>query len=149
MKKYLLLIVAIVAVATYTFVERSQTSLAVPTAIKVNVEHGDAKLTQDFENHSSNIQVQGQGIVVKILPDDTEGINHQRFIIRLNSGQTLLIAHNIDIAPRISPLNTGDLISFNGEYEWNNKGGVIHWTHHDPAGRHASGWIKRDGQIFQ
>ncbi|HVA54997.1 MAG TPA: DUF3465 domain-containing protein [Gammaproteobacteria bacterium] len=149
MKNYLLLIVVIAAVATYAFVERTPTSLEVPTAVNINVDHGDSKFTQAFADHSSNIRVQGQGTVVKILSDDTEGSRHQRFIIRLDSGQTLLIAHNIDLAPRVSPLNTGDLISFNGEYEWNNKGGVIHWTHHDPAGRHAPGWIKRDGQIFQ
>lgn len=148
MKRYLLLIVVLAAVASYVFVERSPTSLEAPTAVSIDADHGDSKLTQAFANHSSNIQVQGQGVVVKILPDDTDGSRHQRFIIRLGSGQTLLITHNIDVAPRISPLNTGDLISFNGEYEWNNKGGVVHWTHHDPAGRHAHGWIKRDGQIF-
>ena len=67
MKKYLLLIVVIAAVATYAFVERTPTSLEVPTTVNINVDHGGSKFTQAFADHSSNIQVQGQGTVVKIL----------------------------------------------------------------------------------
>ncbi len=102
-----------------------------------------------YKNRSSNIQVEGEGRVVKLLADDNEGSAHQRFIIRLGSGQTLLVSHNIDIAPRVSGLREGDHVSFNGEYEWNSKGGVIHWTHHDPAGRHVPGWIKHSGRTIQ
>ncbi|MBA2590746.1 MAG: DUF3465 domain-containing protein, partial [Gammaproteobacteria bacterium] len=68
---------------------------------------------------------------------------------RLSSGQTILIAHNIDLAPRVSSLNEGDVVSFSGEYEWNPKGGVVHWTHRDSDGRHSAGWIKHDRQAFQ
>ena len=70
-------------------------------------------------------------------------------IVRLASGQRILIAHNIDLAPRVSPLREGDTVSFRGEYAWNPKGGVVHWTHHDPGGRHAAGWIRHEGQVFQ
>jgi len=84
-----------------------------------------------------------------MLPDDNDGSRHQRFIVRLGSGQTILIAHNIDIAPRVSPLNVGDTIEFNGEYEWNSKGGVVHWTHRDPTGRHPAGWLMHNGKAFQ
>ena len=94
-------------------------------------------------------QVSGTGTVIKILPDDNQGTRHQRFILRLPSGKTLLIAHNIDIAPRVSPLSEGDIVEYKGEYVWNEKGGVVHWTHHDPSGSHPAGWLKHAGQTFQ
>ena len=103
---------------------------------------------QAFKNGQSHVQVRGEGVVVAILPDDNQGRRHQRFIIRLASGQTLLIAHNIDLAPRIDALAKGDAIEFYGEYEWNEKGGVIHWPHHDPDGRHADGWIVHRGRKY-
>ncbi len=102
-----------------------------------------------FENRARGVQVKGEGVVVRVLPDDTEGGRHQRFILRLSSGQTVLIAHNIDLAPRVDALQSGAAVSFNGEYEWNERGGVIHWTHHDPAGRHAAGWLRYAGKTYQ
>lgn len=98
---------------------------------------------------SSHTQVQGTGVVTRLLPDDENGSAHQRFVIRLPSGQTLLIAHNTDLAPAITNLRVGDMIEYSGEYEWNPKGGVVHWTHRDPAHQHADGWLKHDGRVFQ
>ena len=106
-------------------------------------------LSTVFDERRSGVQTEGKGIVIKILPDDTQGSRHQRFILKLHSGQTLLIAHNIDLAPRLSNLKKGDTVAFYGEYEWNSKGGVIHWTHHDPSGHHEPGWLKHNGRTFQ
>ena len=110
---------------------------------------GDGSIQAAYENRQSDVQVEGAGRVVKVLPDDNEGSRHQKFILELGSGQTILIAHNIDLAPRIPGLREGDSVAFYGEYEWNDKGGVVHWTHHDPQGRHVDGWLKHDGKIFQ
>ena len=109
----------------------------------------DAAYTRALESRASGIQLQGQGAVIKVLPDDNNGSRHQRFILKMRSGQTLLIAHNIDIASRISSLRVGDPVFFNGVYEWNSKGGVVHWTHNDPDGRHVAGWLKHGGRIYQ
>ena len=110
---------------------------------------GDDSLGRAFKNRTSNVQVEGEGVVTRILADDNSGSRHQRFIVRLKSGQTVLIAHNIDIAPRVADLGEADTVRFYGEYVWNEKGGVVHWTHHDPEGRHAAGWIKHNGRTFQ
>ena len=109
----------------------------------------DATISSAFANHRSNFQVQGTGQIIKVLSDDNTGSRHQRFIIKLDSGQTLLIAHNIDLAKRVDSIQTGDSVEFSGEYEWNPQGGVIHWTHRDPQGQHATGWIKNNGQVYQ
>jgi hypothetical protein len=111
--------------------------------ISVYVNRGDEVIAQAYRNHQSGIQVTGDGVVETVLSDDNEGSRHQRFILKLSSGQTVLIAHNIDLAPRIPSLRQGDRIAFRGVYEWNPEGGVIHWTHADPRGRHGPGWVKR------
>jgi hypothetical protein len=102
-----------------------------------------------FASRASDIQVEGEGTVIRVLPDDLDGSRHQRFIVELASGQTLLFAHNIDVAPRIDGLRVGDSVRFNGEYVWNAKGGVIHWTHHDPQGRHVTGWVIHNGKTYR
>jgi hypothetical protein len=107
-----------------------------------------AVLTEAFDHQYSNIQVKQTGTIIKILPDDTNGSRHQRFIVRLNSGQSMLIAHNIDLAPRVEGTKEGSTISFYGEYEWNSKGGAIHWTHHNPQGQHEHGWLIHDGRRY-
>ena len=94
-------------------------------------------------------QVSGSGTVVRILADDNDGSRHQRFILRLASGRTLLIAHNIDLAPRINGIREGDTVEFYGEFASNSRGGVIHWTHHDPQGRHPDGWLRHRGQTYK
>jgi lipoate synthase len=107
------------------------------------------KIASAYASETSDLQVSSSGTVVKLLPDDNEGSRHQRFILKLSNNQTVLIAHNIDLAPKITSLRRGDVVEFNGEYEWNSKGGVIHWTHHDPAGRHQDGWLKHNGSIYE
>ena len=109
----------------------------------------DTILANSFEEGKSDVQVEGSGTVIKILSDDNDGSRHQRFILRLDSGQTLLITHNIDLAPRLSSLREGDAVAFNGVYEWNSKGGVIHWTHHDPNNHHVTGWLQHNGKTYQ
>lgn len=105
--------------------------------------------TQAIEQWRSGQQVSGIGTVVRILSDDNDGSRHQRFILELGSERTLLVAHNIDLAPRIPSLSNGDTVSFYGEYETNPQGGVIHWTHHDPQGRHVAGWLEHKGRRYQ
>jgi len=102
-----------------------------------------------FEQKQSDVQVQDNGVVVKLLRDDLKGHKHQRFILKLDSGNTILIAHNIDLAPRIDSLSKGDTVEFFGEYEYNAKGGVVHWTHHDPNKRHIDGWLKHKSKTYQ
>lgn len=150
MKK--LLLVAVALFAGYSFINSQPGSALNESQSPISGQStgkSDVIIANAFSNHESNLQVSGQGIVSRLLPDDNSGSRHQKFIIELPSGQTLLISHNIDLASRINALREGDSVQFYGEYEWNEKGGVIHWTHRDPNGSHVAGWLQHQGQRYQ
>ena len=111
--------------------------------------HGLEVIRQSFDRKISNVQVQSEGRVKAILRDDNEGSRHQKFILSLNNGLTILVAHNIDLSPRIENLKKGDVVEFFGEYEYSPQGGVMHWTHHDPRGHHTDGWLKHQGKTYK
>ncbi len=153
MKKFLIII--FICIGAFAFVSRFTDNFSVSSIkaflpfAKTELSTGDIALKNAFENKINGFQVGGSGRVIKILPDDNQGSRHQRFILKLDSGQTLLIAHNIDLAPKINGLEVDDQVNFYGQYEWNSKGGVIHWTHHDPNGQHEGGWLNHDGKMYQ
>lgn len=109
---------------------------------------GNALVAKLFATRRSNVEVEIDGTVAKTLADDRQGSPHQRFLVRVPGGPTVLVAHNIDIAPR-APVRQDRPIRLRGEYVWNAKGGIVHWTHHDPVGRHANGWIEVDGHRYE
>lgn len=109
---------------------------------------GNLTIEDAVQRKLSGRMLQADGTVSRSLPDDDEGSRHQRFILKLASGHTVLVAHNIDLAKRV-PLGPGDKITVYGQFEWNDKGGVLHWTHHDPSNRHEWGWIDHRGQRYQ
>lgn len=109
---------------------------------------GSGAVSEAFHARRSNVQIETVGMVLRVLSDDREGSRHERFIVRVEGGVTVLVAHNIDLAPRV-PVAAGDSVVLSGEYEWNPKGGVVHWTHHDPDGRHPGGWIRHEGRLYQ
>lgn len=150
MNKFLL--IAALAAAAYFATARDSAPGGVndaPVGVSAAEEGSDAAIRHAFANRLSNQQVAGEGTVVKTLPDDRNGSRHQRFIVRLASGHTLLVVHNIDLAPRVESLRPGDGVAFYGEYEWSAKGGIVHWTHHDPQGHHPGGWLRHDGRVYQ
>ncbi|MDX2412961.1 MAG: DUF3465 domain-containing protein [Woeseiaceae bacterium] len=142
MKKIAYILVVVVAYYAY---ER----FLIPELPASTAQPSSMQSSQAIEQWRSGQQVSGIGTVVRVLSDDNDGSRHQRFILELGSERTLLIAHNIDLAPRIPSLSKGDTVAFYGEYETNQQGGVIHWTHHDPQGRHAAGWLEHEGQRYQ
>ncbi len=110
---------------------------------------GPGQVEQAFAARASGHMLQASGRVIKILPDDNDGSRHQKFIMKLPSGHTVLVSHNIDVAPRVNGLREGDSLSLYGQYEWNTRGGVIHWTHHAPRGDHEGGWIEHNGRRYE
>ncbi|NNG81530.1 DUF3465 domain-containing protein [Acinetobacter sp. ANC 5378] len=115
----------------------------------LSTQNDDEKIQQAFREQKSDIQVQSSGRVKAILPDDNKGSRHQKFILELVNRKTVLVAHNIDLSPRLDGLEKGEIVQFYGEYEYSQQGGVIHWTHHDPQKSHADGWLKYKGRTYQ
>lgn len=107
-----------------------------------------SKIEKAKNNNNAQFWVGFNGKIVQNLNDDNKGSRHQKFLVSPISGITLLVAHNIDLAARV-PVNIGDSISLYGRYEWNNRGGVMHWTHHDPKGKKKGGWIKANGKVYR
>jgi len=85
--------------------------------------------------------IEERGQVRRLLNDAPHDERHQRFVVRIAGGQTLLVAHNLEIAERV-PLGLGDRIRFRGLYAFNHEGGVVHFTHRDPHGQEAGGWVE-------
>jgi len=110
---------------------------------------GALRIRELFLQRVSDEVVEAEGRVVVLLRDDNRGSRHQRFIVELPTGDTVLVSHNIDLAARVDALRKGDLVAFRGEYEWNLEGGVVHWTHRDPRGRRPGGWIRHEGEIYR
>ena len=118
-------------------------------AFNLSFAYANPQIDKAYHEKRSDVQVQGTAKVIKVLSDDTKGSRHQRFLLKLPSNLTILVAHDIDLSKKIEDLKVGDEVEFYGEYEWNNKGGVLHWTHHDPKKKHIDGWLKHKGIVYQ
>ncbi len=101
-----------------------------------------------FGKHDDGAWIDTQGIVVRVLADDHDDSPHQRFVIDTGARQTLLIAHNLDLAGRV-PLGIGDRVRIRGVYEWNDLGGLVHWTHRDPMGAETGGYVRLRGRDYR
>jgi hypothetical protein len=107
---------------------------------------GNAAVDRAYADHRSSVEVTADGSVTRLLADDPgpDG-THQRFIIALTgAAQTVLIENNVSIGRRV-PVALGAAVRVHGEYIWNDQGGLIHFTHHDPAHTHEGGWIELAG----
>jgi hypothetical protein len=113
----------------------------------INADEGtSSKIEEIINTRQSGQMVNFEAQVIKLLRDDLKGDKHQKLIMKINK-HTLLLAHNIDIAHRI-PVKVGDTITVQGEYEWNEQGGLVHWTHRS-NNNHPEGWIKHKNTKYQ
>ncbi len=106
----------------------------------------ETKLKTAIKLKQSGKMIMINAEVIKILPDDLKGDRHQKMILKTGEN-TLLLAHNIDLAPRV-PVQRGESIQIYGQYEWNSQGGLVHWTHRSNS-NHPHGWIKYKNKTYQ
>ncbi len=97
------------------------------------------------------VEVTVEGPVIHVLAESNgESGTHDRFVIEVRSGskeQDILIADNVSIG-RTAPIQEGDDVTVKGVLAIDPSGPVIHWTHHDPSGRHESGFIRDRGVLY-
>jgi hypothetical protein len=105
-------------------------------------------LRECFQKSDTGSWIEVRGFVKKLLSNDNEGSRHQRFVLDIGSRRSLLIAHNIDLAKRV-PLGMGDRVHVRGMYEWNELGGLMHWTHHDPHGVEDGGHVRYRTRVYK
>ncbi len=151
-------LIAVVVVGGYNYLtkdknnnteNRQENHSSSATAPSINQqEQVLSKIRKERNNTHARFWLETEGKVIKLLKDDTKGTPHQKFLIRLAPDITLLVAHNTALAPRV-PIQKGDQVKIRARYEWNHRGGVLHWTHHDPKGKQQGGWIYMDGKYYK
>lgn len=126
----------------------SQTMPFTPPSQQSFFVDGQAQVMSAQAAHAIKVEVTVIAPVKKLLPEDDQGLPHQKFLLELVNGSTILIAHDLAMANRV-PIRPGDIVKIHGEYIWNSRGGLIHWTHHTDTPYHEGGWIDFQGVRYQ
>lgn len=121
---------------------------AEPAPVRVD-RRGESAIMNAFRAQRSDVQINFTGKIKFMLPYDDKPPRHQQWVMELSNGHTIKVAHNTDLAPQVPNLGKGDTVTVYGEYEYNEKGGVIHWTHHDPRKRHIGGYVQFEGKKYE
>jgi hypothetical protein len=86
--------------------------------------------------------------VVKILPDDTQGRKHQKWIFALDNGRQVMAVYNSDFSDERIPVQVGQKMSLGGQFIWDRGGGLLHWLHADPKNRRPDGYVEIGGVVY-
>lgn len=111
----------------------------------------DSAVCDAYNGGRSHVEVVADGRVTRVLGIQNGRVSpHEGFLMRLNSGCSVIVRVevNTDLAGTF-PIANGDPVTVKGEYEYYSRGGVIHWTHHDPRFRHDAGFITIGGKTYQ
>jgi Protein of unknown function (DUF3465) len=99
---------------------------------------------------AAHVEVQLDGTVDRYLGTNRSpsGAHEGFLVVPIESGSRaeIRVEDNIDLTGFI-PLRAGERIRLQGQYECND--GVVHWTHHDPSGRHVAGYVEVNGRRYQ
>lgn len=110
----------------------------------------DAAVCAAFSAQRSGVEVVAQGSVTHVLGVQAgRSSPHEGFLLRLDSGCAIVVRVevNTDFTGTI-PLSIGQRVLVKGDYEYYSRGGVIHWTHRDPRGRHENGYVDAGGTLY-
>jgi hypothetical protein len=112
------------------------------------VKSDDELIVSAWQQEKSNFHVQFEARVILKLPDEDNYGNAQKFLVVLENGHRLLISHDLEISTRV-PIVVNSLIRVKGEYDWNETGGMVHWTHRDINNERDGGWIELNNHRYR
>ncbi len=115
---------------------------------RTEVLMGDIGIVELYAQQESGVMVEFEARVERILSDDKVPPRHQRFILTLNNGHSVLIAHNLELSERV-PIKLNDRVKVHGMYQFNAQGGIVHWTHRDQGVGTRHGWIELGGKRYE
>jgi hypothetical protein len=107
----------------------------------------DQDIVRAVESRRNVNFVEGGGMIVnEVLPDDNQGLRHQKFVVQLSNGSKMLAVYNLDMDNcNPIPLQKGDTVAMGGEFKWTNQGPLLHWLHYDPSNRRPDGYVQHEG----
>ena len=111
----------------------------------------DAAVCQAYAAARSHVEVVADGTVTRVLGVAPGRVSpHEGFLLRLRTGCRVIVRveANTDFTGEFA-VAPGQSVTVKGEYEYYPLGGVVHWTHHDPRGRHEGGFIETGGRRYE
>lgn len=120
-----------------------------PVAVASPSQPDDAAIVQAQAAQAQKVELTVTAPVLKLLREENYREPHQRFLLSLSNGTTVLVANDLKYGTYVPNLRPGALLRLHGEYIWNEKGGVLHWTHLSDEPRHESGYIDYNGWRYQ
>ncbi len=112
------------------------------------VELGFANLENAFYDQRDGFMAEVSGTVARILSANQDDPTYQRFVIRLDNEQSVLIVHNQEAGGSI-PVAVDARVTVRGEYEWSETGGLLKNTHRDLSPKRRHGFVEYDGKRYQ
>jgi hypothetical protein len=104
-----------------------------------------------YASGTSDAEVVAQGTVLGVLgTHNGPSGEHEGFLLKLTQQCDLMlrVETNVDITGPV-PLRAGETVTVKGQFEDDPGGGVIHWTHRDPSGRHVAGYVLAGGKYYE
>lgn len=105
------------------------------------------RLLGAFENGRTGLWVSGHGTVSQVLSDEMLGLPRQRIMVQIDDSLRVMVQHLVMGSMRV-PVERGDVIAFQGRYEFNGNGGTVSLTHSDPEQPGGGGWIRHKGITY-
>jgi hypothetical protein len=112
------------------------------------VELGFAPLEHAYHDQRTDFMSEVSGAVVRIVVDEKGDAPHQKFFIRLENGQTVLVVHDLEAGGKI-PLAINDRVTVRGEYSWSETGGTLQRTERDLSTQRRHGFVEHEGKRYQ